>query len=83
MAAKELSKHISFRYSGKFQSIHHIEEYVLAMNLHSEIAEMLDKEWELHFIYILGPAIVPAKDIKIGNICRNDRVWCYLDLLLT
>lgn len=36
-----------------------------------------------HFLYYLGPAIEPAKEVRTGNLYANGRVWCALDLLLT
>lgn len=52
--------------------------------MHDEIAEMLDEEWaENHFIYKLGPAIIPSKVVKTGNIYPSGRVWAMLDTLLT
>lgn len=39
---------------------------------------------ETHFVYELGPAIIPPKDIRTGNkIVRSNRVWAQLDTLLT
>lgn len=81
---KEPPNYIAFRYHGRLQSIHHVEGYVIATNMHDKIVEMPDREWEEpHFIYILGPAIIPSKEIMTGNIFRNGRVWCHLDALLT
>ena len=81
---KEPPNYIAFRYHGKLQSIHHIEGYVVMTNPHKEIIEMPDKEWDApHFIYDLGPAIIPSKVIKTGKIYPSGRVWCHLDALLT
>jgi hypothetical protein len=81
---KEPPNYIAFRYDGKLQSIHHIEGYVVTTNPHNEIVEMPDKEWDVpHFIYNLGLAIIPSKEIKTGKIYPNGRVWCHLDTLLT
>lgn len=81
---KDPPNYIAFRYDGKLQSIHHIESYVVTKNMHDEIEKMPDEEWEdNHFIYRLGPAIIPQKEIKTGNIFRNGRVWAMLDTLLT
>ena len=81
---KEPPNYIAFRYFGKLQSIHHIEEYTITKNLHSEILEMPDKEEGMAFlVYTLGPAITPSKVVKTGNIYPNGRVWCHLDALLT
>ena len=38
--------------------------------------------WKPHFLYTLGPAIVPQKIVKTGRIYRSGRVWAMLDLLL-
>ena len=49
-----------------------------------EKAAMPDEAWNTnHFIYKLGPAIVPSKEVKTGNIYPNGRVWAMLDTLLT
>ena len=81
---KEPPNYIAFRYEGKLQSIHHIESYVVTSNLHDEIKEMPDFEEDGdYFVYRLGPAIVPAKEVKTGNIYRSGRVWAMLDTLLT
>lgn len=76
--------YIAFRYYGQLQSIHHIEDYVVTNNMHDEFSEMPDKVWEKdHFIYKLGPAIVPSKTVKTGKIYPSGRVWAMLDTLLT
>lgn len=81
---KEPPNYIAFRYAGKLQSIHHIEDYVISKNMHDEITDMPDEEWDdNHFIYKLGPAIVPSKEVKTGNIYPSGRVWVMLDTLLT
>jgi hypothetical protein len=81
---KEPPNYIAFRYYGKLQSIHHIEGYTVVKNLHDVIPEMPDEEKEdAYFIYDLGPAIRPAKEVKTGNIYASGRVWCHLDTLLT
>lgn len=81
---KEPPNYIAFRYYGKLQSIHHIEGYTVSRNMHDEIPEMPDETWDGDcYIYRLGPAIVPGKTVKTGNIYRNGRVWAMLDLLLT
>lgn len=81
---KEPPNYIAFRYDGKLQAIHHIEGYTVTRNIHELIPEMPDEEWsENHFVYSLGPAIVPRKTVKTGNIYRSGRVWAMLDTLLT
>ena len=81
---KEPPNYIAFRYYGQLQSIHHIEDYVVTKKLHDEIPEMPDKvEGYDFFVYKLGPAIVPTKVVKTGNIYAYGRKWAMLDTLLT
>lgn len=81
---KEPPNYIAFRYYGQLQSIHHIEDYVVTKKLHDEIPEMPDKvEGYDFFVYKLGPAIVPTKEVKTGNIYASGRKWAMLDTLLT
>ena len=82
---KEPLTYIAFRYDGKLQSIHHIESYVITDNLHPYIPELPDVTLsQTHFVYKLGPGIVPAKEVKTGKkIVRSNRVWAHIDALLT
>lgn len=81
---KEPPNYIAYRYYGQLQSIHHIEDYVVTKKLHDEIPEMPDKvEGYDFFVYKLGPAIVPTKVVKTGNIYASGRKWAMLDTLLT
>ncbi len=78
---KEPPNYIAFRYHGKLQSIHHIDEYKVTQNLKEYLIKHKKSD---HFLYTLGPAIKPIKEIKTGNkINRAQRVWCMLDTLLT
>ncbi len=80
---KEPPNYIAFRYGGQLQSIHHIEDYVVTKNLHDEVPEMPDvMESCDFFVYKLGPAIVPNKVVKTGNIYPSGRKWAMLDTLL-
>lgn len=66
------------------QSIHFIEKYIVTSNLHDELKVMPDFEEDgNYFVYRLGPAIVPQKEVRTGNIYRNGRIWAMLDTLLT
>lgn len=80
---KEPPNYIGFRYDGQLQSIHHVESYVVTKNLHTEIAEMPDIEELSYFVLDLGPAILPPKQVKNGQIHPMSRVWAMLDTLLT
>jgi hypothetical protein len=75
--------YIAFRYDGKLQSIHHVDNYIVPKYVHDEIEEIPKEKWEPHFVYSLGPAIKPQNEVRTGNIFRNGRVWCMLDTLLT
>jgi hypothetical protein len=37
----------------------------------------------LHYLYHLGPPIIPPHEVSSGTIKRALRVWAALDLLLT
>lgn len=80
---KEPPNYIAFRYGGQLQSIHHIEAWKVVTDIHAEMPELTPGRWEPHFLYTLGPAIVPPRVVKTGNIYPNGRVWAMLDLLLT
>lgn len=81
---KEAPNYIAFRYQGKLQSIHHIDEYTITTNIHDVVEEMPNDDWNVpHFVYTLGPAIISSKEVKSGSIYPNGRVWCHLDTLLT
>lgn len=82
---KEPLTYIAFRYEGKLQSIHHVERYSITDNLHPFVPEIPDEKLsEMHFVYDLGPAIVPSKEIRTGkSIVMSNRVWAQLDTLLT
>lgn len=77
---KDPPNYIAFRYNGRLQSIHYIDNYTVTRNL---------KRWliknpkEDHYLYVLGPAIKPNTEIRSGKIYPNGRVWCMLDTLLT
>lgn len=80
---KEPPNYIGFRYGGVLQSVHHIESAEVIRNFHPHFPECRDREGEPHFLYRLGPAIRPARDVRSGTGLWNQRVWAMLDLLLT
>jgi len=80
----EPPNYMAFRYRGRLQSIHHIEEYAVVTKPHDHFPESPEnEEWPPHFLYTLGPAIRPAKEVKNGKVYPNGRLWSMLDLLLT
>jgi hypothetical protein len=81
---KDAPNYIAFRYDGKLQSIHHVENYIITRNRHDGIPEMESKVDDYpSFIFTIGPAIITNHEVRTGNIFRAGRVWCMLDTLLT
>ncbi|MFC1980024.1 hypothetical protein ACFLVS_04110 [Chloroflexota bacterium] len=78
---KDPPNYIGFRYFGKLQSIHHIEGYDIFTSPNEMFPEIPDNKWDPHFLYELGPAIIPPGKVRSENI-RNRHVWCMLDTLL-
>jgi|SRR5580700_608661 hypothetical protein len=77
--------YLAFRYDGNLQSIHHVKSYTTFTRPHSLFPEApTDQVWALHYCVELGPAIRPPHKVPNGpRIHRNNRVWCFLDTLLT
>ena len=83
--------YIAFRYDGQLQSIHHIEAYNIINDFNE--AFPMGKPSPCNrplFLYELGPAIKPAKEIRTNdaekrfpNVVMSSRRWCFIDLLLT
>ena len=80
----EPPNYIAFRYDGKLQSIHHIDKYDVFTDPSTYFPKVPKENWVHHYLYHLGPAILPSHETKTGvRITRNMRVWAMLDLLLT
>jgi len=80
----EPPNYLAFRYYGKLQSIHHIEDYEIVEQLHERIPEIdADRKEDLHYVLKLGPAFKPEKEVKNGKIWTNAHYWCMLDTLFT
>lgn len=76
--------YVAFRYHGQLQSIHHITDFDLFTDPGSVIRGAPRQKWEPHFILTLGPAIRPSKRTPTGpRIRMSNRVWCFVDTLLT
>ena len=81
---KEPPNYIAFRYYGKLQSIHRIEDWDVVRNMHGRIREIPKGDWgEDYFLYKLGKRFAPGHEVKTGGIYANGRVWCMLDTLFT
>lgn len=78
--------YLGFRYDGKLQSIHHVDNYEIVGHLRGHVPRVCKhKVWmdEPHYLCKIGPAIVPCRDVRTGSLYRNTRTWAALDLLLT
>ena len=74
--------YIAFRYKGKLQSVHHIESYTILANVAAKNPLWCDTT-RRHFVYKLGSAMRPPRELKAGSIQRAARVWCAIDTLLS
>jgi len=74
--------YIGFRYRGRLQSVHHIDSFEIVQNLAAHNPLWLETDSD-HFVYRLGPAMRPAREVRTGNIFRNGRVRCAIDTLLS
>lgn len=75
--------YIAFRYQGRLQSIHHIDEYEVIDNLRKACPGIPDTPVDPHYLYKLGAAIVPSQEVKNGAVYPQGRIWCAIDTLLT
>lgn len=79
----EPPNYIAFRYGGALRSIHHIESYEVVDDFAPYFKGQPSVKREPHFLYTLGPAIKPPRHTPTGTNWRANRVWCFIDLLLT
>lgn len=75
--------YLGFRYEGKLQSIRHVTRCEAIDSLDARIAGCGYKLDVPHYLYHLGPPIVPSKTVRTGQIHRAGRVYAAIDLLLT
>lgn len=77
--------YLAFRHDGQLQSIHHVKNYTTFTRPHTLFPEAPeDQVWPLHYCVELGPAIRPPHKVPNGpRIRMSNRVWCFLDTLLT
>jgi hypothetical protein len=57
--------YIAFRYYGKPQSIHHVDDYLIATEI-SHLLPVPPIPWNPHFVLTLGPAILPPRATPTG-----------------
>ena len=80
---KEPVNYVGFRYNGKLQSIHHVDSWEIVPDMHNKIPEIDSGAIKDHFLYRLGPPIIPQREVRSGRIARSNRVVVMIDLLLT
>lgn len=79
---KTPQNYIGFRLKGKIQSVHFVTKCEVVVNLNK-----IDKRWpkgvDPAFLYTLGPAMIPAKEIRSGGIFGTASHLCAIDTLLS
>ena len=76
--------YIAFRYDGRLQSIHHVDDYAIGTEMSEFLPGVPPTGWDPHYVLTLGPPIRPASEMRNGpRILRSMRTWIDLDLLLT
>lgn len=63
-------------------SVHHVDSYDVVSDLNS-VNSCWPSTGMDHFVYQLGPAMVPTKEIKNGKLWATARIWCAIDTLLS
>jgi hypothetical protein len=74
--------YVGFRYRGTLQSVHHVDSFSVVRNL-ATVNRLWPKTKINHFVYRLGPAMRPAREMRAGKVFRSARVWCAIDTLLS
>ena len=78
------TNYIAFRYGGRLQTIHHVQDYEVFTNPRHLFPEAAKGSWQPHYCLRLGPPIRPAEEVRNGpRINMAARVYCMLDTLLT
>lgn len=76
--------YMGFRYDGRLQSIHHVDDYAIATEMSQHLPGVPATGWDPHYVLTLGPPIRPAAEVRNGpSIMRAMRTWIDIDLLLT
>jgi hypothetical protein len=76
--------YIAFRYRGRLQTVHHVQEYEIFTSPRQVFPEAAKGIWDPHYCLRLGPPIRPAEEVRNGpRIHMSGKVWCMLDTLLT
>jgi hypothetical protein len=83
---KEPPNYLGFRFDGQLQQIRHVDDYRVTDDNYAGFEPLKGKvDWSptRHWVFKLGPAIVPSKEVRTGNVYRNAAVWAAIDLLFT
>jgi len=74
--------YIAFRYYGKLQSIHHVDDYEIVTKMYEHLP-VKKEEWDPTFLLKLGKPFKPAREVKNGNIYPKQHLWFDLDTVFT
>jgi hypothetical protein len=74
--------YIAFRYYGKLQSIHHVDDYEIVTKMHEHLP-VKEEEWDPTFLLKLGEPFKPEREVRNGNIYPNQHLWFDLDTAFT
>jgi hypothetical protein len=82
---KIVPNYMAFRYDGRLQSIHHVDEYMVVDSPFGLFPGAPNLEWDEPAYFLqLGPPFAPNHEVRTGKgIFRNAPVTADLDLLLT
>jgi hypothetical protein len=83
---KEPPNYLGFRFDGQLQEIRHVDSYRIVADDHAGFEPLKGKvSWdhERHWLFQLGPAIVPPRPVTNGKLWPTHRGWIAIDLLLT
>jgi hypothetical protein len=80
---KDPPNYMGFRFAGRLQSIHHVDDFEVIENLKAACRGIPNTPVDPHYLYKLGPAITPPREVKNGSVYPSGRVWCAIDTLLT
>jgi len=61
---RQVAQYVAFRYHGRLQSIHHVDEYTIAQDMSPFVPGAPEtSDWDPHFLMTLGPAIRPDHEV--------------------
>ncbi len=80
---REPVNYIGFRYDGQLRSIRHAQQCDVIADLGDRIPGCRLQLDGPHYLYTLGPPVIPAKPVRNGKVVMANRVYAAIDLLLT